>query len=87
VQFDKEEIVDLLRKEGKNEHVQKALQELPTRSITSSTRRCFNRNSGSTQANWPRKRSKKNSADGILAERENSARKGQGSAVASRTSR
>jgi hypothetical protein len=29
VQFDKEEIVDLLRKEGKNEHVQKALAELP----------------------------------------------------------
>jgi hypothetical protein len=29
MQFDKQEIVDLLRKEGKNEHVQKALQELP----------------------------------------------------------
>ena len=29
MQFDKQEIVDLLRKEGKNEHVQKAIQELP----------------------------------------------------------
>jgi DNA primase len=27
--FDKSEIVDLLEKEGKNEHVQKALAELP----------------------------------------------------------
>ncbi len=31
MQFDKQEIVDLLRKEGKNEHVQKALEELPDR--------------------------------------------------------
>ena len=29
MQLDKQEVVDLLRKEGKNEHVQKALQELP----------------------------------------------------------
>jgi hypothetical protein len=29
MQLDKHEVVDLLRKEGKNEHVQKALQELP----------------------------------------------------------
>jgi hypothetical protein len=29
VELDKHEIVDLLRKEGKNEHVQKALDELP----------------------------------------------------------
>lgn len=29
MELDKQEIVDLLRKEGKNEHVQKALQELP----------------------------------------------------------
>ena len=29
MQLDKQDIVDLLRKEGKNEHVQKALQELP----------------------------------------------------------
>ena len=29
MQLDKEEVVDLLRKEGKNEHVQKALDELP----------------------------------------------------------
>jgi DNA primase len=29
MQFDKQEIVDLLEKEGKNEHVQKALAELP----------------------------------------------------------
>jgi len=29
MQIDKQEVVDLLRKEGKNEHVQKALQELP----------------------------------------------------------
>ena len=29
MQLDKQEILDLLRKEGKNEHVQKALQELP----------------------------------------------------------
>jgi hypothetical protein len=28
MQIDKQEVVDLLRKEGKNEHVQKALQEL-----------------------------------------------------------
>jgi hypothetical protein len=29
MQLDKQEVVDLLRKEGKDEHVQKALQELP----------------------------------------------------------
>ena len=29
MQLDKQDIVDLLRKEGKNEHVQKALEELP----------------------------------------------------------
>jgi hypothetical protein len=29
VQLDKSDVIDLLRKEGKNEHVQKALQELP----------------------------------------------------------
>jgi len=29
VQLDKQEVIDLLRKEGKNEHVQKALQKLP----------------------------------------------------------
>ena len=29
MQIDKQEVVDLLRKEGKNEHVQRALQELP----------------------------------------------------------
>jgi hypothetical protein len=29
MQLDKNDVVDLLRKEGKNEHVQKALQELP----------------------------------------------------------
>ena len=31
MQLDKQDIVDLLRKEGKNEHVQKALQELPNK--------------------------------------------------------
>jgi hypothetical protein len=29
MQINKQEVVDLFRKEGKNEHVQKALQELP----------------------------------------------------------
>ena len=29
MQLYKQEVVDLLRKEGKNEHVQRALQELP----------------------------------------------------------
>ena len=29
MQLDKQEVIDLLRKEGKNEHVQKAIQELP----------------------------------------------------------
>jgi hypothetical protein len=29
MQLDKQDVIDLLRKEGKNEHVQKALQELP----------------------------------------------------------
>jgi len=29
MELDKQEIVDLLRKEGKDEHVQKALDELP----------------------------------------------------------
>jgi hypothetical protein len=29
MQLDKQEVIDLLRKEGKNEHVQKAMQELP----------------------------------------------------------
>ena len=29
MQLDKQEVIDLLRKEGKDEHVQKALQELP----------------------------------------------------------
>ena len=31
MQLDKQEVIDLLRKEGKNEHVQKALQELPNK--------------------------------------------------------
>jgi hypothetical protein len=31
MQLDKQEVIDLPRKEGKNEHVQKALQELPDR--------------------------------------------------------
>jgi hypothetical protein len=29
MQLDKQDVVDLLRKGGKNEHVQRALQELP----------------------------------------------------------
>jgi len=29
MRLDKQDVVDLLRKEGKNEHVQTALQELP----------------------------------------------------------
>ena len=29
MEIDKQDVIDLLRKEGKNEHVQKALQELP----------------------------------------------------------
>jgi hypothetical protein len=29
MELDKQEVIDLLRKEGKDEHVQKALQELP----------------------------------------------------------
>jgi hypothetical protein len=29
MQLDKQDVVDLLRKEGKNEHVREALQELP----------------------------------------------------------
>ena len=29
MQLDKAEVIDLLRKEGKNEHVQKAMEELP----------------------------------------------------------
>ena len=29
MQIDKEQVLDFLRKEGKNEHVQKALEELP----------------------------------------------------------
>ena len=29
MQLDKNDVIDLLRKEGKNEHVQKALEELP----------------------------------------------------------
>jgi hypothetical protein len=29
MELDKQDVVDLLRKEGKNAHVQKALQELP----------------------------------------------------------
>jgi ribosomal protein L25 (general stress protein Ctc) len=29
VQIDKQQVIELLRKEGKNEHVQKALDELP----------------------------------------------------------
>jgi hypothetical protein len=29
MELDKQEVVDLLRKQGKDEHVQKALQELP----------------------------------------------------------
>jgi hypothetical protein len=29
MQLDKSDVIDLLQKEGKNEHVQKALQELP----------------------------------------------------------
>lgn len=29
MKLDKQEVIDLLRKEGKNEHVQKAMEELP----------------------------------------------------------
>jgi len=29
VELDKQDVIDLLRKEGKNEQVQKAIQELP----------------------------------------------------------
>ena len=29
MELDKQEVIDLLRKEGKNEHVQKAMEELP----------------------------------------------------------
>ena len=29
MQLDKQEVIDLLRKEGKDQHVQKALDELP----------------------------------------------------------
>jgi hypothetical protein len=29
MELDKGEVIDLLRKEGKNEHVQKAMEELP----------------------------------------------------------
>ena len=29
MEFDKQQVIALLEKEGKNEHVQKALQELP----------------------------------------------------------
>jgi hypothetical protein len=29
MELHKQDVIDLLRKEGKNEHVQKALQELP----------------------------------------------------------
>lgn len=29
MELDKQEVIDLLRKEGKNEHVQKAIEELP----------------------------------------------------------
>jgi hypothetical protein len=29
MELDKQDVIDLLRKEGKNEHVQKAMQELP----------------------------------------------------------
>jgi hypothetical protein len=29
LQIDKQDVIDLLRKEGKNEHVQRAIQELP----------------------------------------------------------
>jgi hypothetical protein len=29
VELDKQDVIDLLRKEGKNEQVQKAMQELP----------------------------------------------------------
>ena len=29
MELDKQEVIDLLRKEGKSEHVQKAIQELP----------------------------------------------------------
>jgi hypothetical protein len=60
MQLDKQDVVDLLRKEGKNEHVQKALQELPERSTTSSTRRCSSTGSESTQASWPTRRSRTN---------------------------
>ena len=31
MQIEKQQVIELLRKEGKNEHVQKALDELPER--------------------------------------------------------
>jgi hypothetical protein len=61
MQLDKQDVVDLLRKEGKNEHVQKPSRSSPTRSTTSSTRKCSS-GSESTQASWPTRRSRKNFA-------------------------
>jgi hypothetical protein len=31
MELDKQEVIDLLRKEGKNEHVQQAIEELPAK--------------------------------------------------------
>jgi hypothetical protein len=31
MELDKQEVIDLLRKEGKNEHVQQAMDELPAK--------------------------------------------------------
>ena len=31
MEIDKQQVIDLLKKEGKNEHVQKAIDELPER--------------------------------------------------------
>ena len=62
MQLDKQDVVDLLRKEGKNEHVQKALQELPDKiDHEQHTRKCSS-GSESTQASWPTRRSRKNFA-------------------------
>ena len=58
MQIDKQEVVDLLRKEGKNEHAQQAIQDYQTRSTTSNTRKCSSRSSGSTPVSWPRRRSR-----------------------------
>ena len=58
MQLDKQEVIELLRKEGKNEHVQRTLQELPEKIDHEQHTAMLQQTFGSTRESSPRRPSK-----------------------------